>query len=218
MLIHKEFDYKPISREETPAGRMYLVEGQHLPSVTTILSQTGDHSGLEQWAESVGQARAEEIRNEAAAIGSAMHNNLENHIMGVPMDGPLLPKMLAQNIIRRGFPRLKKIVGSEVALYSRGLYAGTTDLVAYLEGGELAIVDFKNSRSQKTLDGIVDYQCQLAAYALAHDEMFGTNIKDGVVMIAVRDGSYQEFAFSGASFDRCIEQWLERLALFQSRR
>lgn len=216
MLIHKEFDYQPLSREETPAGRMYLVEGAHLPSVTTILSQTADHTSLDQWMESVGQARADEIRSEAAVIGTAMHTNLENHILGLPMAGPLLPRLLAQNVIKMGFPKLKKIVGSEVALYSRGLYAGTTDLVSYLNTGELAIVDFKNSRSPKSLETIVDYRCQLAAYALAHDEMFGTNIRTGVVMIAVRDGSYQEFIFRDQEFDKCIEEWLARLSQFRN--
>src|SRR6478735_3259942 len=41
---------------------------------------------------------------------------------------------------------------------------------------------------------------QLAAYALAHNEMFGTDIHRGVVMIATRDVKYQEFVIEGDEF------------------
>ena len=41
---------------------------------------------------------------------------------------------------------------------------------------------------------IEDYFHQLAAYALAHDMVYGSNIEQGVILMAAQDGQVQEFA------------------------
>ena len=185
-----------------------------MPSVTTILSATKDSTGIDDWVRKVGEEEALRIKNEAARIGTGMHNNLENYVLGRPITGTFMEQSLAKLIIKRGFPRLAEIWGIEVALYSAGLYAGTTDLVAVLDNGDPAIVDFKNSRTPKRVEWIDDYKAQLGAYALAHNEMYGTDIRQGLIMMACRTGEYQEFHFAGAEFDKCIELWLSRLAAF----
>jgi genome maintenance exonuclease 1 len=97
-----------------------------------------------------------------------------------------------------------------VGLHYEGRYAGTTDMVAQYRG-KLAIVDFKQALKPKRHEWITDYYHQLAAYALAHDKMFGTNIELGVILVAVQDGSTQEFTTAGREFEDYKAGWMERL-------
>jgi len=215
MLIKKVFDYKPLERIDTPNGRRYVVEGQErpLPSVTTILSATKDTSGLDDWVKKVGVEEANRIKNEASSIGTSMHSNLEKYILGQPMTGPLLPKTLANVVIKKGLSRVDEVWGIEVGLYTSELYAGTTDLVGVHEG-EPAIMDFKNSLKNKKREWIEDYFMQLAAYAVSHNEMFGTKINKGVVMIATREANYQEFIIRGDEFTHYELMWANKVCAY----
>lgn len=211
MLIQKLFDYRPLERVDTGNGRRYIVgEGRPLPSVTTILSKTKDMTHLNAWIEKVGPAEANRIKTEASGIGNGMHKNLENYILGEEMSGTLMAKTLAKVIIKQGLCKVSEVWGTEVALYSKELYAGTTDVIGVHEGIP-SIMDFKNSLKDKKREWIDDYAAQLAAYALAHNEMYGTDIRRGVVMVATREAKYQEFTFEGTEFDRAISLWLASL-------
>jgi genome maintenance exonuclease 1 len=211
MYINKIYDYKPLERISTPEGRKYIVgENSQLPSVTTVLSKVADKSFLIKWREKVGDEKAAQITNESASLGTGMHNNLENYILGKPLDGSFMSQTLAKVIIKHGLSKVSEVWGTEVALYCTGLYAGTTDLVA-VHDGIPSIIDFKNSLRLKKEEWITDYKAQLGAYALAHNEMFDTKIHRGVVMIATRDATYQEFVFEGSGFDECISLWLTAL-------
>ncbi len=194
---------KGIRKYETP-------DGKKLVSVTTILSKTKDTTHLKEWRERVGEDEANKITAQSSGIGNGMHKNLENYILGQPITGTFYAQTLAKVIIKNAFPKINEIWGSEVSLYSKDLYAGTTDLVGCWEGVP-SIMDFKNSLREKKKEWIDDYAAQLAAYALAHNEMYGTNIQRGVVMIATRDAKYQEFIFEGSEFDRATGLWLASL-------
>lgn len=215
MLIIPKFEYKPLERVSTPNGRRYIVgEGRSLPSVTTILGAMKDMTHLNQWKEKVGEKEAQRIVTEASGIGNSMHKNLEDYILGKEMTGGnVLAKILAKLIIKEAFPKIDEIWGSEVSLYSTGLYAGTTDLVGVHQGIP-SIMDFKNSRSNKKREWIEDYFMQLAAYALAHNEMYGTDIHRGVVMIATRDAKYQEFIIEGDEFIRYETMWANKVCAY----
>lgn len=214
MLIHRKFDYRPLERIDAPDGRRYIVgEGSPLPSVTTILSATADMTFINEWSERVGEHTAERIRNESSELGSAMHKNIENYVMNIGMSGSFMAKALANTIIKNGMSKVDEVWGSEIQLYSENLYAGTTDLVGVFNG-KSAIIDFKNSRAEKNKEWISSYFCQLAAYAMSHDEMFGTNIECGVVMIATRDARYQEFVIEGDEFEFYKLEWANKLCAY----
>lgn len=215
MLITPRYNYKPLERISTPSGRRYLVgEERPLPSVTTILDAMSDKTHLIEWRKNIGEEKAQEITTEAAGIGNSMHKNLEDYIFGKPMNnGNLISKMLAKLIVKEAFPKIDEIWGSEVGLYSSGLYAGTTDLVGVHQGVP-AIMDFKNSRKAKKKEWIEGYFMQLAAYALAHNEMYGTTINKGVVMVGVRDITYQEFIIEGEEFTRYETMWANKVCAY----
>ena len=53
--------------------------------------------------------------------------------------------------------------------------------------GKPAIIDFKTSKRKKYPRDIIDYNIQCTFYAECHNEIYDTNIKDFVIIIAVED-------------------------------
>lgn len=211
MQLVNKFDYKPLERISTPNGRRYLVGEDHpLPSVTTILSTMKDTTHITEWKERVGNDNANKIVSESSRLGNGMHKILEDYILGKEIQGQFMAKTLANVIIKKGLINVSEVWGTEVSLYSKGLYAGTTDLIG-LFNNVPAIIDFKNSIREKSKEWIEDYFLQLVAYALAHDEMYGTNINCGVIMMVTRDGIYKEFIIEGDEFLEYEHRWINKL-------
>lgn len=210
------YTYERLERIETPKGRMYH-RGEEPPvfSVTNILDKTKDKASLEAWAARVGAAEAERIKNEAAHVGTAMHFVIERFLEGTalpPAEDWLQMRgyEMGHRLINAHFDSLEEVWGSEVPLYYPGKYAGTTDLVGVYRGRP-AIVDFKQSLKPKRYEWITDYFHQLSAYAMAHDVLHGTEINFGVVLIAVQDGTTQEFTTTGRDFERQKKEWMQRV-------
>lgn len=219
MLI-KKFNYTPCDRESIDGKRHYVLpDGSKVPSVTTILDKTKSEESrlaLSNWRKNVGAQKAQEITTEAAGRGTRMHKWLEDYVLcetvKLPGTNPYSKQSwdMAQQIITNGLVHCTEFWGSEVPLYFSGLYAGTTDLVGAWKGAP-AIMDFKQSNKLKKKEWIDDYFVQLAAYALAHNEMHGTDIKTGVILMCTKDYIYQEFVIEGAEFEYWTEEWLKRV-------
>ena len=116
---------------------------------------------------------------------------------------------LAENF----FPNLTEVWGSEVNVYYPQKYAGSTDMAGVYRN-KSAIVDFKQANRMKKRDWIEDYFHQLAAYALAHDAVHGTEIEQGVVLMASQDGQVQEFVSVGREWAQYKQAWFARLEGF----
>jgi len=204
---------KQITDEES-GNRVYDFNGSRLPSVTTILSATKNQQFLKDWKAKVGEAEAERIKNLSSKRGTAMHKFLESHITGVGYDDLTgigqAAKPMAQKIIEVGLTPISEYYGSEVMLHYPGLYAGSTDLVC-LHNDIESIVDFKQSNRPKKEEWIQDYFLQIAAYAMAHDYVYKSQIKQGVIMVCTPDLYYQEFKIQGAELRSCKHQFLKRL-------
>ena len=72
-------------------------------------------------------------------------------------------------------------------------------------------MDFKQSNKLKKREWIDDYFIQLTAYACAHNEVYGTKIKKGVILMCTADNVYQEFIIEGAEFDSWSDKWFKRV-------
>jgi genome maintenance exonuclease 1 len=165
----------------------------------------------------VGYEEAERIKNLSSTRGTAMHKYLESYLRD-EQRVDLTPlgqeaRIMAQKIIEKGMPSISEYYGSEVGLYYPGLYAGSTDLVCLLDGVE-TIVDFKQANRPKREEWIGDYKLQIAAYAMAHDYIHGSNIEQGTIMVCTPDLYYQEFKFNGEEMRKCRHQFLKRLGQF----
>jgi hypothetical protein len=110
-----------------------------------------------------------------------------------------------------------EIWGSEVTLYYPGLYAGATDLCGVYQGRE-SIVDFKQTNKPKRDEWITDYKLQMAAYAMAHDYVYGTNIEQGVILMCTPDCFFQRFIINGQDFRNWKGEWLRRVDQYYENR
>ena len=220
MKKNTKYNYKDVTRITDHGSRLYDVLGMRLPSVTTILSQTKDQSFLTAWKNKVGHENAERIKNVSSNRGTAMHKFLEKHVEGVGYDDLTTlgreARTMAQKIIEDGLCNVSEYYGSEVSLYYQGLYAGSTDLVCMHEGME-TIVDFKQSNRPKREEWVEDYYLQIAAYAMAHDHMFGSQIQQGVIMVCTPDLYYQEFKCEGEKMRHYRHEFLKRLSQFHGK-
>ena len=235
-MYNPKYPYKELSRQTGEDGkRLYLTpDGRRVPSVTTILSATQPpekKEALQKWRQTVGVERAQAITTDAANRGTRMHKYLEDYIR----NGVMSPRgsnpysfashVMAQTIIEDGLKNVDELWGIEVPLYFPQLYAGTTDGCGIHLGDE-SIIDYKQTNKPKKQEWIEDYYLQLVAYALAHNEVYGTNIRKGVVLMAVKPEvdpetfepltrpQYQEFVLTPAFFDHWEQEWWKRLELY----
>ena len=197
--------------------RVYDINNSRLPSVTTILGATKDQQFLKEWKAKVGEKEADRIKNVSSSRGTAMHKFLEHYITGVGYDDLTelgqAAKAMAKKVIDIGLAPVEEYYGSEVTLYYPGLYAGSTDLVCVHNGMD-TIIDFKQSNRPKKVEWIEDYFMQIAAYCMAHDYVYNSQIKQGVVMICTPDLYYQEFKISGPELRSWKHKFLKRLDMY----
>ncbi len=207
-----KYNYKELHRQYSDHGRFYAVGGERpLPSVTTVMSNTSDKEWLTQWKERVGEAEAKAIVDESVMIGQGMHDLLESHYTGIHVGKvPVISKIFADTVIKKGLSKVDEVWGVEAPLFFPDLYAGTTDLVGVHEG-EPAVMDYKNARQDKKDEDVDDYKMQLCAYGAAHDELYGTRIRKGVIMMMCRSGRYKEFIIQGNEYDKYRRMWFATL-------
>jgi len=77
-----------------------------------------------------------------------------------------------------------------------------------------SIVDFKQSNRPKREEWIDDYFLQIAAYAMAHDYVYGSKIRQGVIMVCTPDLYYQEFKIQDAELRSWKHKFLKRLDMY----
>jgi genome maintenance exonuclease 1 len=218
-MYKPKYNYKELTREHGNHGRFYNVGGDRpLPSVTTIMSNTSDKEWLREWREAIGEEKAKEIVDESSMIGNGMHDLLEAHYTGIPISykPPLISNLFADTIVKKGLVKVDEVWGVEAPLYFPDLYAGTTDLVGVHESVP-AIMDYKNARQDKTEEDIEDYFLQLVAYGSAHNDVYGTDIRKGVIMMMCRSGRYKEFILQGNKYDSYRKKWFVILEKYYSK-
>ena len=218
MKWNKIYSYPKTVRSSVDGVRKYSINDEKLPSVTTIISNTQDASkteSLDRWKLRVGEVEAERIRSTAATRGTAMHTYLEHHIKGGNVldltDVGREASSMAKTIIEKGFPDLEEIWGVECTLHYPGLYAGQTDLCGIYQGRE-SIIDFKQTNKPKKAEWIDDYKLQLIAYATAHDQVYGTSIEQGVILMCTPDNFFQRFLVNGSEFREWKWKWLQKVS------
>jgi len=213
----EQFNYTPINRKQTNEGRKYITpDGHAVASVTTILEKTKTEEkkqALQNWRNRVGHKEAQAITTEAASRGTSMHSHLEHWLAhGVVENKSNLvhqhsAKMATRIIEEYLNPSLNEWWGSEVGLYYPELYAGTTDLVGVYNGVP-SIIDFKQTNKPKKTEWIEDYFLQAAAYAAAHNAVYGTNIKQGVILMCSKDVEPQNWVVDLTEYEH---KWFDKV-------
>jgi ATP-dependent exoDNAse (exonuclease V) beta subunit len=179
---------------ETPEGKFY-------PSITTVLGDTQSEekkASLRKWQMSLGMSKAQEATEAASNHGTNVHLLCERYLKKEPMQQPgdtFAPTEIAAfNALKLKLNKIEDVWGQEVALYSNILeLAGRCDCVGVYKG-KPSIIDFKTSSRLKTKAQVEDYRLQITAYSIMHNEMFGTNITNGVILMTSAGGFPQEFS------------------------
>jgi len=217
MKWNKLYNYPKTIRSSVDGVRKYSINDEKLPSVTTILKATESEDkkeSLARWKDRVGEVEADRIKNVAALRGTAMHTYLEHYVKGGNVldltDLGREASSMGQMIIEKGFSDLEEVWGVECTLHYPGLYAGQTDMCGIYQGRE-SIIDFKQSNKPKRAEWIDDYKLQLVAYATAHDQVYGTRIEQGVILMCTPDNFFQRFLVNGSEFREWKWEWLRRI-------
>ncbi len=222
--MHFKYSYPNLERVEENEMRFYKDSNNDLvPSVTTVLDATGDKSGITQWRRKVGPAQADAIVQESTLIGSAVHEAIENYLLGKSWSNftedrnGFLAKSISSKFISSCLNGIDEVWGLESGLILDGLYAGTADCIGVYKGSP-AIIDFKTAKKLKRKDWIEDYFLQCSAYANAHNVMFETSINDLVILMVDRDLLFKEFHIKKDEFSLYTDKWKKRLIKFHNRR
>lgn len=215
------FEYQDYPTVDLNGKRIYQISDEKFyPSITTVLGNTllpEKRSALDLWRSRVGAAKADKISNDAATRGTNTHLMLERYLKGEDPRVEEFPETHANifKSLRLELRKINKVYGQEVVLFSDVLgVAGRCDLIAEYQG-TLAIVDYKTSSRVKGADEIGDYWLQTAFYAIAHNEMFGTNIEKLVIMMGVENKL--PMIFRKTIDDEMLLKLSERVSAFYER-
>ena len=147
-----------------------------------------------------------------------MHSYIEDYLRGRInesfFESNEKHKNMAKEIIEKGIKgKIDEIYGMEETLYYPKKYAGTADLICKYQGQDV-LVDFKQSNRPKKSDYIQDYFLQLGAYTLAHDVVYGTKMKAGIILLCTVDNLFQEFKIESAELEMYQNLFLGRVKKF----
>lgn len=191
LQINKKRYYVSDDLPNVPAGIV-------LPSVTTVSSATapvGKIMALINWRKKVGDEEANRRTRNAVERGTWLHGVLEDEFNGLDIEDHLAnaPQFAPYYFSISKFLETidaPLLVESAVAWYcpSREIgYAGTFDMLAQMQDGSIALLDWKTSYKKKPDSQLADYRMQLGAYAQALESMYDIEISRGICAISIYD-------------------------------
>lgn len=196
------FSYSELSTSNELGMRWYHTEHGAYPSITTILGTTVSEErkqSLDNWRNALGHSKAAEVSKAATTRGTNVHLLVERFLKKedvlAPIGGKPVPHsdIASFNALKLKLDKIEEIWGQEVPLFSTKYeVAGRCDLVGVYKGKPV-IIDFKTSSRIKGKNDLGDYKLQLAFYAQAHNEMFGTSIDTGIILMVAETGFPLEF-------------------------
>jgi len=125
-------------------------------------------------------------------------------------------KIMADQIIENGLRnKLSEIWGCEATLYYPGKYAGAADCIGIYESKE-TIIDFKQSNKPKKDEWVDDYYLQCAAYSLAHNKVYNSNITQIVILLCTKDNIFQRFIIQDERLINYQNLFLKKVEQFYS--
>jgi len=206
LKMKSKYNYTFDMKVETlPEGRTYFTPDGNYPSITTILGKTANNIWLQKWKDKVGEEEAARISKKATDRGTLVHKYAERYFNKEEIFSDLAQEssdviQMSKDLIKITESGVDEIWGQEQILWSKKYwYAGRCDMVGIWKG-KPSIIDFKTSKKTKYIKQIKDYFIQCCGYAVAHNEMFGTGIRNIVILITVDGKEPQCFETSAVPF------------------
>ncbi len=196
-------------------GKLYQTPRGLFPSVTTILKATmpeEQRQRLRNWHQRHG-SEAETLRQQAANRGKVIHKLIEARFRGEEVECPPdLTNFWEQ--ARKILGAIGEVSAIEQPVYHSQLqYAGTLDLLANWQG-VLTLFDFKTSHREKRSKWLSDARLQIAAYRGAYEQLFGTAIEQGLVIV-ISPMAGQLFSLEREELEQYWQKWLTRLGQYR---
>ena len=194
MFTHKPVEITELETKTVNRKRFYLTpDGKMYPSITTVLSNR-KAEGLHAWRKKVGDDVANYIARTAAARGTKVHHMCEDFLNNQEVKRePFLAAALFGQLEKVIKEKVDNVYAQECGLYSdKYRVAGRVDCIAEYNG-ELSIIDFKTSRSERNDDWNENYYIQASAYAEMFEERTSQPINQVVILVVTEDGTVQEF-------------------------
>lgn len=210
--------FEPV-RSHANGERSYSTPLGPCSSVTTILSSTRDNTGLQQWRESVGAARADFISNLASFRGTRHHDAIERFLLdGTEPCFDFLNTPYWKST-RSFLNRIRRNLVCEGAIYHPLRYAGTFDCIAYLDddGDQPSLLDWKTADKVRNPAKIYEYALQVAAYTAAANYVYkpqGLNITHALIVVAIPDEAPQIEELSTKQLQQYMKHFEARLKRF----
>lgn len=180
------------------ATHTYLLDGTIIPSVSSIIKDD-KYKDIPEF-----------ILQRAAEKGTAIHKATEDFDLSKPVgiEDKWHSYLLNYFAFRDKFDNIKLILDERESIVYTSEYAGTIDVVANYDN-KILIADIKTT-SKLYFDSIA---LQLAAYILAHSEMYNNDLSDylGAVIWLKKDG--YEFHIIEPDYDG----FMERLAIWHDK-
>lgn len=163
MFNHVDIELPELTRETIDGVRYYKVPGAsdqdllRLVSITSVISHK-NRDKFSSWRKKVGEEKANLITKQATSRGTDFHTLVEQYLKNLDCNSDVLPlsEMMFQCSVKT-LDNIDNVHCLEQSLYSKELgIAGTVDCIAEYNG-ELAIIDFKTSKSEKPRDWIDHY-------------------------------------------------------------
>ena len=201
--------------------RWYHTPAGPCPSITTVLGMSEPPekaASLKRWQEALGPALAAQKSKEACDHGTTVHLLAERFLKGEDLlapdeQGQPIPQTAigAFNALKLKLKQIDEVWGQEKSIYSPTLeVAGRFDCIGRYRKVPSAI-DFKTASRIKSDGDIYSYKLQLCFYACAHNELFGTDIRQGVILMSSAGGMPQEFI---VNIEDHIDGLIERIQTF----
>lgn len=189
------------------------------PGVTTILSATSTgKERLQQWLK---RPDAQSISDAAKARGTWTHNAIEAWITARSSGEPTPdPRHFAFGGYWRSIrPWLEahwsQAVAIERSVYHPSGYAGSFDALGYVAYGQqpdaLTLLDWKTSKRKRDAELVEDYFCQLGAYAIAIDYVYGVAPERAILVIARPSCAPDVWELNAAELSAASQRFAERL-------
>ena len=209
MLLPSEipgFQLPNLKQVTSPNGSRYYLHtsGIKLPSVTTLISKYESKEWLKTWKENNGEEVSNQIRNNAAAIGTKVHSSNEayftrepystdceevvtRHKLFLPFLQRIKPIFLEQRFcwldqmanMRVGFAGSADIVGITTQDFSDILFENKERDIPFtgLRKDTLFVGDYKNFLKAKSPKTLLSKYLQAAAYSLAVEQTTGGRVR-----------------------------------------
>ena len=213
---HQWASIPKLKQINTDNGRRYLIEGTEVkyPSITTVLGATSDKSGLEAWKKRVGPEEADRVSKMATRRGTSMHSLCEQYLLNKEPEDDSIDAQFMYKAIRPYLDNIDNVRCLETAVYSHKLkVAGTVDCIAEYKG-KLTVIDFKTSNKPKQAKWIGDYFKQGTFYFWSYYEITGEMPEQILILIAVADGTIQEFILDKSEVIKYTEQLRKNVSAY----